>query len=73
MDRGFDPADMAQDLNICEMPPGSDRRAFMMRSALAISIASLTGRPDRRDRARSPPRRRRSIPSSMWSRNPRDR
>jgi L-serine dehydratase len=45
MDRGFSPADMAQDLNICEMPPGSDRRAFMMRSALAISIATLTGRP----------------------------
>ena len=45
MDRGFDPADMAQDLNFCEMPPGSDRRAFMMRSALAISVASLTGRP----------------------------
>ncbi len=45
MDRGFSPADMAQDLNICEMPPGSDRRAFMMRSALAISVATLTGRP----------------------------
>jgi len=45
MDRGFSPADMAQDLNICEMPPGSDRRAFMMRSALAISISALTGRP----------------------------
>ena len=45
MDNGFDPADMAQDLNFCEMPAGSDRRAFMMRSALAISVASLTGRP----------------------------
>src|ERR1700743_2029305 len=45
MDHGFSPADMARDLNICEMPPGSDRRAFMMRSALAISVASLTGRP----------------------------
>lgn len=45
MDRGFDPAAMAEDLNFCEMPAGSDRRAFMMRSALALSIASLTGRP----------------------------
>src|SRR5689334_6344038 len=45
MEDGFDPRAMAEDLNICEMPAGSDRRAFMMRSALAISIASLTGRP----------------------------
>jgi L-serine dehydratase len=45
MEDGFDPAALAQDLNICDMPSGSDRRAFMMRSALAISIASLTGRP----------------------------
>jgi L-serine dehydratase len=45
MDNGFDPREMAEDLNICEMPAGSDRRAFMMRSALAISVASLTGRP----------------------------
>jgi L-serine dehydratase len=28
-----------------EPPVGSDRRAFMMRSALAVSIAALTGRP----------------------------
>src|SRR5579883_3275618 len=45
MDRGFDPAAMAEDLNFCEMPAGSDRRAFMMRSALALSVAALTGRP----------------------------
>ena len=28
-----------------EPPPGSDRRAFMMRSAMAAAIATLTGRP----------------------------
>src|SRR3954467_3864050 len=45
MDNGFDPREMAEDLNICEMPAGSDRRAFMMRSALATPVGSLTGRP----------------------------
>jgi L-serine dehydratase len=45
MDNGFDPREMERDLEICEMPAGSDRRAFLMRSALAISVASLTGRP----------------------------
>jgi L-serine dehydratase len=32
-------------LDLTEPPLGSDRRAFMMRSALAVAIASLTGRP----------------------------
>jgi L-serine dehydratase len=32
-------------LDFSEPPAGSDRRAFMMRSALAVAIASLTGRP----------------------------
>jgi L-serine dehydratase len=30
-------------LDMCEPPPGSDRRAFMMRSSLALAIAALTG------------------------------
>jgi L-serine dehydratase len=33
------------ELDQSEPPAGSDRRAFMMRSALAVAIASLTGRP----------------------------
>src|SRR3982751_5055604 len=32
-------------LDLTEPPGGSDRRAFMMRSALATAIAALTGRP----------------------------
>src|SRR5688572_16708679 len=32
-------------LDLAEPPAGSDRRAFMMRSSLAVAIASLTGRP----------------------------
>jgi len=32
-------------LDLMEPPEGSDRRAFMMRSALATAIAALTGRP----------------------------
>ena len=42
-----DTADQAivPDLDCTEPPLGSDRRAFMMRSALAAAIASLTGRP----------------------------
>jgi L-serine dehydratase len=32
-------------LDLTEPPQGSDRRAFMMRSALATAIVSLTGRP----------------------------
>ena len=32
-------------LDTSEPPPGSDRRAFMMRSAMAAAIATLTGRP----------------------------
>jgi L-serine dehydratase len=33
------------ELDFSEPPPGSDRRAFMMRSALAVAVAALTGRP----------------------------
>ncbi len=33
------------ELDLSEPPPGSDRRAFMMRSALAVAVATLTGRP----------------------------
>jgi L-serine dehydratase len=45
-----DPDDKQQDLSVpildmSEPPAGSDRRAFMMRSALAVAIAALTGRP----------------------------
>jgi L-serine dehydratase len=32
------------ELDLSEPPAGSDRRAFMMRSALAVAIATLTGR-----------------------------
>jgi L-serine dehydratase len=32
-------------LDLTEPPTGSDRRAFMMRSALAVAVAALTGRP----------------------------
>ncbi len=32
------------ELDLTEPPVGSDRRAFMMRSALALTVASLTGR-----------------------------
>src|SRR6187399_1043710 len=32
-------------LDLTEPPVGSDRRAFMMRSALATAIATLTGQP----------------------------
>lgn len=32
-------------LDFTQAPPGSDRRAFMMRSALAMAITTLTGRP----------------------------
>src|SRR5204863_5631259 len=32
-------------LDFSEPPPGSDRRAFMVRSAMAAAIATLTGRP----------------------------
>jgi L-serine dehydratase len=32
------------ELDFAEPPVGSDRRAFMMRSALALAVASLTGR-----------------------------
>jgi L-serine dehydratase len=31
------------ELDLSEPPPGSDRRAFMVRSALALAVASLTG------------------------------
>jgi L-serine dehydratase len=34
----------APDLDFTEPPPGSDRRAFMVRSAMAVAIATLTGR-----------------------------
>jgi L-serine dehydratase len=37
--------DSLPQLDLSEPPEGSDRRAFMMRSALAVAIASLTGRP----------------------------
>jgi L-serine dehydratase len=33
------------ELDLTEPPAGSDRRAFMMRSALAVAIAALTNRP----------------------------
>jgi L-serine dehydratase len=35
----------AAGLDLVERPAGSDRRAFMMRSALAVAIAAMTGRP----------------------------
>jgi L-serine dehydratase len=33
------------ELDQSEPPPGSDRRTFLMRSALAAAMVSLTGRP----------------------------
>jgi L-serine dehydratase len=36
---------LVPELNLAEPPAGSDRRAFMMRSALAFAVATLTGRP----------------------------
>jgi len=41
---GSEPARIP-DLDFTSPPLGSDRRAFMMRSALALAIATLTGRP----------------------------
>src|SRR3954467_2192560 len=40
-----DDVKLVPDLDLTEPPEGSDRRAFMMRSALATTIAALTGRP----------------------------
>ena len=37
--------EFAPELDLTEPPEGSDRRAFMMRSAMAAAIATLTGRP----------------------------
>jgi L-serine dehydratase len=39
----LDNAPLTPDLDQSEPPPGSDRRAFMMRSAMALAVASLTG------------------------------
>ncbi|CAN7643530.1 L-serine ammonia-lyase [Phenylobacterium sp. LjRoot219] len=39
------PTPFVPTLDLTEPPFGSDRRAFMMRSALAVAIAALTGRP----------------------------
>lgn len=36
---------LVPELDVSEPPVGSDRRAFLMRSALAMAIATLTGRP----------------------------
>src|SRR5690349_1122706 len=36
---------LVPNLDFTEPPEGSDRRSFMMRSALATAIAALTGRP----------------------------
>jgi L-serine dehydratase len=36
---------LVPELDVAEPPLGSDRRAFMMRSALAVAIAALTNRP----------------------------
>src|SRR3569832_1063537 len=36
---------LVPDLDLSEPPRGSDRRSFMMRSALATAVAALTGRP----------------------------
>jgi L-serine dehydratase len=44
-DAEFAPSNPLPDLDYTEPPPGSDRRAFMMRSALAVAVATLTGRP----------------------------
>ena len=42
---GIEPRIPLPQLDMTEPPVGSDRRAFMMRSALAVAIAALTGRP----------------------------
>ena len=45
MESQFEGVKPVPDLD-CSLPPaGSDRRAFVMRSALAAAIAALTGRP----------------------------
>ncbi|WP_331504083.1 hypothetical protein, partial [Phenylobacterium sp.] len=36
-------SNLVPQLDTSEPPPGSDRRAFMMRSSLAVAIAALTG------------------------------
>jgi L-serine dehydratase len=36
-------SNLVPELDTSEPPPGSDRRAFMMRSSLAVAIAALTG------------------------------
>jgi L-serine dehydratase len=45
MDGETEPLNPLPVLDMTEPPPGSDRRAFMMRSSLAVAIAALTGRP----------------------------
>jgi L-serine dehydratase len=45
LQNGGDDAGITPELDLTEPPEGSDRRAFMMRSALALAVASLTGRP----------------------------
>ncbi len=45
LDGDIDGESFAPQLDMSEPPPGSDRRAFMMRSALAVAVATLTGRP----------------------------
>ncbi len=44
-DSVLDDSAFSPSLDLSTPPVGSDRRAFMMRSALAVAIASLTGRP----------------------------
>jgi L-serine dehydratase len=45
MDGETEPLNPLPALDLTEPPAGSDRRAFMMRSALAVAVATLTGRP----------------------------
>src|SRR3954453_14675158 len=42
-ERALDSANPVPQLDMSEPPPGSDRRAFMMRSSLAAAISVLTG------------------------------
>ncbi|HEX5264811.1 MAG TPA: serine dehydratase beta chain, partial [Phenylobacterium sp.] len=45
MDGEAEPLNSLPALDLTEPPVGSDRRAFMMRSALAVAVAALTGKP----------------------------
>jgi hypothetical protein len=57
------------ELDQTEPPAGSDRRTFLMRSALAAAMVSLTGPSDGQPSRSSPPRRRARRPAQHLRRH----